>query len=103
MYEGWVTDFSAFVAHIGLCPPGHTLDRIDNNKGYVPGNVRWATTNQQSRNRRVTVRVDFEGESVALADIADQYDIDYRLLYERVIRQGWSVPDAITTPIRRKE
>lgn len=51
--EAWVKDPAAFVAHIGLRPDASlSLDRIDNNKGYEPGNVRWATRVQQNRNRR---------------------------------------------------
>lgn len=45
--------FAAFVNHIGPKPtPQHTLDRIDNDRDYEPGNVRWATYKEQARNRR---------------------------------------------------
>ena len=52
--ENWISDFTAFLSHIGEQPKDHnkwTLDRICNDKGYVEGNVRWATMQQQSRNR----------------------------------------------------
>lgn len=51
MCQEWFNDFGAFIAHIGPKPPGMTLDRIDNNRGYEPGNVRWATYSQQAFNR----------------------------------------------------
>jgi hypothetical protein len=47
----WLHDFTAFLRHVGPKPSTrHTLDRIDNAKGYEPGNVRWATKAEQSRN-----------------------------------------------------
>ncbi len=45
--------FERFLAHIGPKPsPRHSVDRIDNARGYEPGNVRWATAQQQVRNQR---------------------------------------------------
>ena len=52
MCAEWLNDFEAFYAHIGKPPKGRSLDRIDNDAGYEPGNVRWATRKQQAANRR---------------------------------------------------
>ena len=48
----WRNSFEAFRAYVGERPAGMTLDRIDNDRGYKPGNVRWATPKQQQANRR---------------------------------------------------
>lgn len=49
----WRDDFDAFLAHVGRKPsPRHSLDRIDNDGNYEPGNVRWATALEQRHNRR---------------------------------------------------
>lgn len=49
----WRDDFAAFFSHIGPRPsPDLSIDRIDVNRGYEPGNVRWATASMQARNRR---------------------------------------------------
>lgn len=50
--ESWRADFWAFVADVGERPEGLTLDRIDNDGNYEPGNVRWADYSTQAKNRR---------------------------------------------------
>jgi hypothetical protein len=50
--EPWDTDFVNYFAYNGHPPPGMSLDRIDGNGNYEPGNVRWATALEQRRNRR---------------------------------------------------
>lgn len=52
MCAAWRLSFAEFYEHIGPRPPGLTLDRINNNAGYRPGNVRWATRAEQTANRR---------------------------------------------------
>ncbi|KKL15314.1 hypothetical protein LCGC14_2068940 [marine sediment metagenome] len=49
----WINNFQAFYDHIGSKPsPKHSLDRIDNDGNYEPGNVRWATAKIQANNKR---------------------------------------------------
>jgi hypothetical protein len=53
MAAEWLDDFPAFRAHVGPRPgPGYSLDRIDPDGNYEPGNVRWATRLEQRHNRR---------------------------------------------------
>lgn len=51
MDERWRRDFAAFLADVGPRPSlAYSIDRIDSNKGYFPGNCRWATATTQARN-----------------------------------------------------
>lgn len=51
--EQWRNSFETFLQDVGLRPTNkHTLDRIDNDGNYQPGNVRWATQKEQSANKR---------------------------------------------------
>ncbi len=56
VFKGWRNDYQAFLNYVGRKPsPKHTLDRYPDPTGnYEPGNVRWATSKQQRRNRRTS-------------------------------------------------
>lgn len=97
--QEWRSSFSAFFAAIGQRPsPSHSLDRIDNNRGYEPGNVRWATACEQSNNQRSNHIVDVDGQRMTLAEAI-------RLKGQRsnVVRQrlafGWSLDRALNEKI----
>lgn len=62
--------FENFFADMGVRPEGMTLDRLDVNQGYSKENCRWATINEQSRNRRNNITVEYQGQSMVLKDVA---------------------------------
>jgi hypothetical protein len=80
------SSLEAFFADVGERPPGLTIDRIDNDGDYMPGNVRWATRAEQQKNRRNPVFVEIEGEKHRLLDLAQQSGIDRNTINERAKR-----------------
>lgn len=92
--ERWES-FEAFLLDLGAAPPGMTLERIDNNSGYEPGNCRWATRKEQANNRTSNTVVEFNGERMTLAQWADKTGICRPTIYTRWQR-GWPVERMLT-------
>lgn len=96
VWDGWRKDFLAFKEHVGAPPsPDHSLDRIEVNKGYEPGNVRWADATQQARNRRNTVYVEDDGERVSLAEACEKHGLKYESVRYQIRGKGLSFDDVI--------
>lgn len=105
--ELWSRDFYEFLADMGLRPsPQHSLDRINNDGNYEPGNCRWATRVEQ-RNNQGDRRIRFAtawGETKSFREWSrdPRCAVSWRAIYDRIVRDGMNAESAISTPLRRK-
>ncbi len=99
--DEWLNNFQAFYDDIGPRPsPDHSLDRIDVNGNYEPGNVRWATATEQARNRRNNIFATINGETKSLPEWCELLSVHHGTVYTRIHQRGWSPERALLTPIR---
>ena len=101
MCEEWRNSFEAFYAYVGRCPRGYTLDRIDNSKGYEPGNVRWASKKLQAQNSSWPKRITMGGITQNVSEWAAETGISKHTISRRINSLGWSAEQAVTTPPRK--
>lgn len=87
VYEEWRNDFQAFFDYVSKLEhfgeESYSLDRINNDGNYEPGNVRWATARAQARNRRSNVIVEYNGQPVTLIEAAELSGVSFATLSQR--------------------
>lgn len=80
-----------------------TIERVDVNGDYVPQNCTWITREEQSRNKRRTIWVDYCGCHVQLSVLCDKLGLNYDSVHNRLFRFGWDIERAIETPLESGE
>lgn len=91
--------YENFVADMGERPPGMQLDRIDNDGDYEPSNCRWATRNEQQRNKRSSRILVVRGKRMTLVEASERFDIRAGTILKR-LQLGWPDELAATAPLR---
>lgn len=91
-------NFEAFFAYMGPRPKGcNSIDRIDNDGDYEPGNVRWTNQRQQMRNTRANRRYEFKEQNLTLIEWSELTGLSLGALCGR-LRLGWSLEETLTLP-----
>lgn len=98
--DEWQRSFTAFYNHVGPRPStAHSLDRIENNRGYEPGNVRWATRKEQQRNTRRTRSVTIDNVTRPLREWEEMAELPPWTIHQRLSR-GWA-PERLLEPLNK--
>lgn len=99
----WRESFEAFYMVVGPKPtPDHTIERIDTDGNYEPGNVKWATREEQVLNQRSNVKVTIDGETKTVTQWArdPRCSVSHFTIYKR-LKRGWDGRRAVLEPSRK--
>jgi hypothetical protein len=96
--ERW-NSFQSFLADMGTCPAGLSIDRIDVNKGYFKENCRWADRRTQANNTRSNRYVEHQGERITIKELSRKVGMNYATLYHRIAVHGWPLDRALAAPV----
>lgn len=100
VFDLWRSSFDAFFMMVGPRPdPAYTLERIDTNGNYEPGNVKWASRAEQTRNQRSNVNITIDGETKTVSEWAEdpRCEVTQFTIYKR-LKRGWCERDAVLLP-----
>jgi hypothetical protein len=101
--QRWLNSFENFFKDMGPAPsPKHSIDRIDVNGSYSMPNCRWATRIEQLLNSRRPYSYVYKGKTMSLGQIAAEHGMNYGSLASRIYREGMSLEEALSKPMKHK-
>jgi hypothetical protein len=102
--ERWKNSYENFLEDMGICPKGHSIDRIDNLGDYSPENCKWADASTQTKNRgSFNLLYTYNNETKVLKDWSRHFKINYTTLYSRIFRYGQTFEQAIDLEFNKEE
>jgi hypothetical protein len=100
--DRWKNSFENFLADVGYrASERFTIERIDVNGHYEPGNCEWVLKTEQNRNKRNTVYVTYKGKKTKLLDVILELGISRAVVQNR-LALGWPLEVAMAAPLRTR-
>jgi len=100
--ERWRGSFEAFLSDMGRRPSAdHSIDRIDNDGNYEPRNCRWATREEQARNRVQNIFVTYLGQRMCLLDACRASGRSYKAVASLIYAHGGDPQEVFDRPVNR--
>lgn len=90
-------NFMTFFRDMGHRPPGMSLERLDNNRGYSKENCVWASREEQNNNKSTNRFIYLYGERFTIGQLARKFSLNKTTLKDR-LNAGWDVRDALLRP-----
>lgn len=90
----WQT-YQQFVADMGLCPKGYSIERERNDEGYSKDNCYWLPRARQSLNRQDSIRIRYLGQEWCLKMLCAHLERPYLKTYKRYVMRGWDLARAL--------
>jgi len=102
VYPAWL-EFGSFFEYVSKLEnygrEGYSLNRINNDGNYEPGNVEWADYKAQQNNKRNNRLISYSGKTQTLSQWSKELGLDYKVVWMRLYRLNWSPEEAFTTDI----
>jgi hypothetical protein len=89
--KNWLK-FENFIKDMGKCPEKMSLERINVNKGYCKSNCKWASSYDQSRNKRTNIYLRAHNKKMVITDWAKLYNIPFTSFRRLIDKKGWPLP-----------
>lgn len=100
VYDKWSKDFTEFYKYMGDPPSKkYSIDRIDNDSNYEPGNVKWSTSTEQCNNRRGNVFITNNGKTMTIGEWTKEKSLNYNTLYARLQKKNWNIERSLNDKV----